>query len=219
MNDNLEQGSPSLKVAPRPGSQARPGRPVGDRDAKRTELLDAALETIAEEGYPGTSLRKVARRAGHTTGAVIYYFENKEAMVVAVAEHAFDIFDRLMDEHDIRQVYVRGLTWSDPRHCMVWLTVFQLLAVARHEKAIARVFAKRYARFRMAFAAMIEEAQREGTVRNDIPADILADQLNAIGDGWMLLRPIEKKRFAKKRIEELLAGLLKLITLPPRQAA
>ncbi|WP_414694373.1 TetR family transcriptional regulator, partial [Phenylobacterium sp.] len=44
-------------------TQARRGRPVGDRDARRAELLAAAIAVIAQEGYAGTSLRKVAEQA------------------------------------------------------------------------------------------------------------------------------------------------------------
>src|SRR5690606_29762340 len=62
------------------------GRPAGDRTAKRAELLKAAASVIAQEGYTGASLRKVAQRAGCTTGAVTYYFANKRELVVALAE-------------------------------------------------------------------------------------------------------------------------------------
>ena len=44
----------------------RRGRPTGDHEAKRRELLRAATSVIAEEGLANTSLRKVARRAGCT---------------------------------------------------------------------------------------------------------------------------------------------------------
>lgn len=42
------------------------GRPVGDHEAKRAELLKAAISVIAQEGLAGASLRKVAQRAGCT---------------------------------------------------------------------------------------------------------------------------------------------------------
>ncbi|WP_228395933.1 helix-turn-helix domain-containing protein [Streptomyces sp. RB17] len=54
----------------------RRGRPTGDHAAKRAELVNAAASVIAQEGYANASLRKVAQRAGCTTGAVTYYFAN-----------------------------------------------------------------------------------------------------------------------------------------------
>src|SRR5689334_16034379 len=75
----------------------RRGRPVGNRLEKRGELLTAAIEVIAQEGYAGTSLRKVASHAGCTTGAVTYYFANKEEMITAAAQSLFDEFDNLLE--------------------------------------------------------------------------------------------------------------------------
>ena len=79
------------RKAEAPSSRGR-GRPVGDREAKRTELLDAALAVIAEEGIAAASLRRVAERAGCSTGAVTYYFANREEMMAAVIESQFDVF-------------------------------------------------------------------------------------------------------------------------------
>src|SRR5581483_3126789 len=73
------------------------GRPVGDREARSGELIAAARAVIAREGYAGASLRRVAEQAGATTGALSYYFENKEAMVVAVAASLFDEFDAWLE--------------------------------------------------------------------------------------------------------------------------
>src|SRR5689334_4219474 len=77
-----------------------PGRPVGDRAAKRTELLDAAIAVIAQEGFAEASLRKVAERAGCSTGAVTYYFANREEMMAAVIESQFDVFDAMLRRSD-----------------------------------------------------------------------------------------------------------------------
>lgn len=83
---------PHIKSAPavqkEPGGRAKRGRPIGDREAKSGELIEAARYVIAREGYAGASLRKVTARAGCSTGAVTYYFANKEAMVATVAGSA-----------------------------------------------------------------------------------------------------------------------------------
>src|SRR5688500_14637500 len=84
---------------PPPAKPARRGRgrPVGDREGRRAELLDAAMTVIAEDGFMAASLRRVAQRAGCTTGAVSYYFANKEAMMAALIESRFDVFDKLLE--------------------------------------------------------------------------------------------------------------------------
>lgn len=188
----------------------RRGRPVGDREAKRIELLTAGLKVIAEEGFGGASLRKVARRAGHTTGAVAYYFENKEQLFAAIIEHLFDRFDETLDpakeSDDLRQRFKYWLELNSDSS--IWAAGFQLLAQARLEPALADIYQRRYARYREISAQRLAKEQRAGLIRNDIPADILADLLSALGDGWATMQPIEPARFAPERVDRLLDALI-----------
>ncbi|MBO0514393.1 TetR/AcrR family transcriptional regulator [Streptomyces beijiangensis] len=55
-------------------------------DARRAEILRAALEVIAERGYRGASLGSVAERVGLTQQGLLHYFPTKEALLVAVLE-------------------------------------------------------------------------------------------------------------------------------------
>ncbi|MGI5336602.1 TetR/AcrR family transcriptional regulator [Streptomyces sp. CA-181903] len=200
------------------GPAGRRGRPTGDHEARRAELLEAAASVIAREGYTNTSLRKVAQRAGCTTGTVTYYFANKEELVAAVAESRFDAFDALLgpgrDHPGIRAVLERWLSRAagDPEF---WPVMSQLLAHARYEPAFATVIERRYARHRAILASLLAAGQAQGGVRDDIPADLLADQLAAIADGWMMMFPIEPKRFTADRVQALLDAAITLITPPP----
>jgi AcrR family transcriptional regulator len=49
-------------------------------DTRPEELLDAALEVFAEQGFARARLDEVARRAGVSKGTVYLYFESKEAL-------------------------------------------------------------------------------------------------------------------------------------------
>ena len=93
----------------------------------------------------------------------------------------------------------------------LWLAQFQLLAQARHEPAFADVYQRRYARYRHMLAAILTKQQQAGEVRSDIPADLLADQLSAMGDGWMMLLPIEPERFEPKRMQALLDSIVTIL--------
>jgi TetR/AcrR family transcriptional regulator, transcriptional repressor of aconitase len=190
------------------------GRPVGDRKARRAELLDAALAVVSEEGYAAATLRKVAERAGCTTGAVTYYFANREEMMAAVVEGRFDMFDSLMRGDRAGGVRAGLQRWMDlagqdgaPERVIG----LQLIAQARHEPALAAVYQRRYARYREALAAILSRGQADGTVRSDIPADVLSDQLCAMADGWMMMLPIEPERFRAERVQTLLDCTMALI--------
>lgn len=193
------------------------GRPVGDREAKRAELLKAAMAVIAEEGFVGASLRKVAERAGCTTGAVTYYFANKTEMMAAVIESRFDLFDTVLEvqaQESIKAGFERWLAMTGSEDAGTWVAGFQLLAYARREPSLAAIYQRRYARYREVLATILQRGQEQGVVRADIAADLLSDQLSAMGDGWMMLFPIEPERFEPSRVQALLDATIAMISPP-----
>jgi AcrR family transcriptional regulator len=210
---------PKTRLETDPTPARRRGRPVGDRRAKSGELIAAARAVIAREGYAGASLRKVAEEAGVTTGAVSYYFENREAMVTAVTEALFDEFDAWLAAQggacDPRSLCANLLEWTTRGGGEAWLVCLQLLVGARSDAALAGVIAKRDARFMANLTRLLENGQAQGLIRRDFPADVLADQFSAMGDGWALSYPIEPDRFAPDRMRQL-ADVAAAMLAPPR---
>jgi AcrR family transcriptional regulator len=210
---------PKTRLETDPTPARRRGRPVGDRRAKSGELIAAARAVIAREGYAGASLRKVAEEAGVTTGAVSYYFENREAMVTAVTEALFDEFDAWLAAQggacDPQSLCANLLEWTTRGGGEAWLVCLQLLVGARSDAALAGVIAKRDARFMANLTRLLENGQAQGLIRRDFPADVLADQFSAMGDGWALSYPIEPDRFAPDRMRQL-ADVAAAMLAPPR---
>lgn len=57
------------------------------RTARRAQIVDAAIDVIAEIGWTQTSIRKVADRVGIAMSAVQYHFGAREGLVEAIVEH------------------------------------------------------------------------------------------------------------------------------------
>jgi TetR/AcrR family transcriptional regulator, lmrAB and yxaGH operons repressor len=63
------------------------GRPsTGARD----RILEAALEVMKSEGYAGTTIAKVAARAGESKALVAYHYGSKQGLVAVVARSVAD---------------------------------------------------------------------------------------------------------------------------------
>jgi AcrR family transcriptional regulator len=58
-------------------------------DAFRERIVQASVELIQEQGLSALSMREVARRAGVSHQAPYYYFEDREAILAAIAEQGF----------------------------------------------------------------------------------------------------------------------------------
>ena len=63
-------------------------------DATRAQILAAAREALSESGYPGTTMRSVAERAGVQLSLVHYHFGSKRGLLAAVLE---DENERLLE--------------------------------------------------------------------------------------------------------------------------
>jgi TetR/AcrR family transcriptional repressor of bet genes len=51
------------------------------REARRTQLIEATIETIAARGYSRTTLTEVAQTAGLSHGLVLFHFKTKETLL------------------------------------------------------------------------------------------------------------------------------------------
>ncbi|HOB78929.1 MAG TPA: TetR family transcriptional regulator [Ornithinibacter sp.] len=70
------------------GAVARGRRPAGS--GTREAILAAAARAFAEQGYPRTTLRGIAKDAGVDTRLVSHYFGSKQELFVSVVELPFD---------------------------------------------------------------------------------------------------------------------------------
>lgn len=82
-NELTKRPSPRPKrKTGKPGSQPDP---QSEPDARR-KLIDAAIETILEEGFYRASSNAIADRAGLSWGVIQYYFGSREALMLAVLQ-------------------------------------------------------------------------------------------------------------------------------------
>jgi AcrR family transcriptional regulator len=78
------------------------GRATRNEDRK-AEIIQAAVEVIAERGYRGASLAAVAERVGLTQQGLLHHFPTKEALLIAVLE--------IRDQWDMASAALAGSAW------------------------------------------------------------------------------------------------------------
>jgi len=85
-------------------------------DEKEKSIKEAVIKLILEEGFHGTSISKIAKKAGVSPATVYIYYENKEVMLQDIyLEYSEEIFDYLlsqlnktMDGQQLIEILVRG---------------------------------------------------------------------------------------------------------------
>jgi AcrR family transcriptional regulator len=83
---------------------SRPGPVPGRRRGATLEqaILRAAVEELAEVGYPGLTMDRVARRAGTNKNAIYRRWPNRAALGVAAYRQMVEVGLRLPDTGDLR---------------------------------------------------------------------------------------------------------------------
>jgi len=89
----------------------------------RGRILEAAIELFRERGFEAATMREIAGAAGVATGAAYYYFDSKDAIVLAFYDRARlelapGIEKALADAHDfesrLRSVIETKLAYFEP---------------------------------------------------------------------------------------------------------
>ena len=58
------------------------------RDKRRKQILEAVHQCVQEKPFHKTSIKDIARKAGLNHGALHYYFESKEHILIEYIDYA-----------------------------------------------------------------------------------------------------------------------------------
>lgn len=156
--------------------------------ARRRQLIDCAIECLAEAGYAGASLANVARRAGVSKGVVLYHFRSKDALVETTVEEIFRalreyIVPRIEAEPEARgrlRAFITAQLSFLEQHRAQLLAVSYILVNHRNRRGefYLRTAAERDAR--TAIGSILEDGQMRGQFRAFALRPMAATILNAI---------------------------------------
>jgi len=63
----------------------------------RRAILEEARRVLIERGYPGLSMRPIARAVGCTATSIYLYFENKDALIHALIDEGMEMLHRQLE--------------------------------------------------------------------------------------------------------------------------
>ncbi len=165
---------------------------------KRGRLLQAAAQEFAAAGFEKASLGNIADAAGVSKPALYYYFEDKADLYVTVVQEAWERLspvDRLDVERleaDTFWPALQGFFDSNVARCREepWLTAVGKLAYhPPREGAPAGAVARMFEDARAFQEGLLRKGQALGTVRADLPQELLIAMLtaaDAAADHWMV---------------------------------
>ena len=74
------------------------GKKIHDNETK-THLIQCAKKEFMEKGFAGASLRGICQKAGVTTGALYFFFQDKDDLFCEVVGNFMDRLNEILREH------------------------------------------------------------------------------------------------------------------------
>ncbi|MEV7869963.1 TetR/AcrR family transcriptional regulator [Streptomyces sp. NPDC088124] len=180
--------------------EAKGRGPYAKTPARRAEIVRAARDSFAENGYAKASLRDIAERAGITHAGLLHHFRNKEELLAEVlAERDSEEWQQGLAqvEHPEQLApYLGELIrhhQKAPELMRLWI---ELAATAsRLDHPAHAYFVERYERGRAQFAEGFRDAADHGRLREELSPESAAVLFHAVLNGlqlqWVLDQDID----------------------------
>jgi AcrR family transcriptional regulator len=156
--------------------------------ARRTQIVEAAIATIAEEGYARASFVRIAKRASISPGLISYHFTGKDELILEVLRTVAQRLDRAMAGSGEAASYVEALhriVSGYVHHCAAHpleVRALQEIRAGAGSPAVQRLVAEQRRSGLEELRAFIAEGQAEAEFRAGNPA-VFADTLWAAMHG------------------------------------
>jgi AcrR family transcriptional regulator len=151
---------------------------VGTKEKRRQELVLAAFNLIAENGFEGLRTRDVAAQVRVNIATLHYYFPTKESLIRGVLEYAMGRFRSTLAPHgspsdQLRNHLraVRKLLADEPELGSV---MAELALRSARDKSIAAIMAEMYETWHTTLRGLLRRAVREGHLRPELDSDGVA---------------------------------------------
>lgn len=146
-------------------------------EARRQQIIDAAVQCFARAGIHGTSLDDIRLAADLSRGAVYHYFKSKEDIIDALRERSIEEDEQIFDgQKDIRPDLPHWLRSLDkgmkrnlrtPGNVDTRVAMF-LWAEALLSERVLNSQRELFRPWRESVPAMIRQSQEEGDVNPDL---------------------------------------------------
>lgn len=188
-------------------------------DARRSEILDAAIVCFSRDGLHCTTMQNIVRQSGLSPGAIYNYFKSKEEIIAAIAQRRQakerELVARAISGGPadrallrLRDAFLDEL--SNPAERRRRRVSVQLWAEAQRDAEIHKIVERTFAEPRKLISNLLFEIQKRGAITNSINADALASFVIAVFHGLVLQNEWDDK-FSAAPHKELITLLMSAI--------
>ncbi len=196
---------------------------------RRTQILEAALVCFAKRGFHQTSMHDISAEAGISVGLIYRYFENKEAVISAMADRHKNEIQEMLERARQAPTLLESLEILFTAHCceneprLVSAFVVDLYAEASRNPHVADLVRDVLTTAMDGVADLIERAPESQKALHGLTPGELAELVFAVARGMLMmdvLRPQEMTAAERRtRQLEVTRRLWRLLSKPETEPA
>ena len=149
-------------------------KPALKSEATRARILESALATFRERGFEKSTMREIAAVAGVAVGAAYYYFDSKDAIVMAFYQRAQQemapSLDAILSEAKTLEARLRGLITHKFKYFHANRALLGALSAHADPAHALSPFSRETAAIREQDTAFFERAVKDSKVK--LPSNI-----------------------------------------------
>ncbi len=151
------------------------------KQARRRQILDAALQAFIEKGgYDKTSMDDIVRASGLSKGTLYWHFENKQELFAAVVARVVDdigaLFERIANDAQgltpperLRLMITGAMPMFDDMSIQFAGLYADFFAQAWRSESVQKAFTQAYVLYSDMIAEVVQQGIDDGTFR---PVDV-----------------------------------------------
>lgn len=181
-------------------------------DARRQQILEAAIECFSRQGFHRTSIQDIVQQSELSPGAIYSYFSSKDEIVEAIANERHSregaLFAAVEDAQDAEVRFYRLLEkffglLDDPEERQRRRVGIQMWAEALRNPQILTIIRQGVDEPQARLARMIAEAQASGDLPAELNAPALARVMVALFQGFILQQAWDEQVDVKAYVETI----------------
>lgn len=187
-------------------------------EEKRRQVLEAAAQCFARNGFQGASISQICAEAGMSAGHLYHYFPSKEAIVEAMVdanlERAANRFGETAKGKSILDALVAHLERSAPDDGRGTSLLFDMFAEAGRNPTMARILGEHSHGMQALLVDLLRRGQERGEVDPSLDAGVVAPVLVSLVDGVKTLT-LRNPHLPPRSYREVLRTLISRFLSPP----
>jgi AcrR family transcriptional regulator len=184
-------------------------------EARRIQILDAAVRVIGARGLCDTRIADIAERAGASSALVLYYFGSKDRLLaeaLAFADERFyaEVTHELSQIESARDQLVRMIELACPDDDLSaedsmddWILWMEMWTRAPRDESVAADRKALDDKWRGSIIDIVRQGQRRGEFRTDVDAEDFAVRFAGLIDGLSVLVVLNDPVVPPRRMREM----------------